>query len=94
MSKLAYLAAALFVVSVPATAQIIFQDTPDQAAKSVKTAKPSRDDSDKLECRSQDTLGSRLEAHQVCLTKEQWSANEREAKQHVHDMQVLGLQSH
>ena len=95
MSKLAYLGAALVIASVPASAQIVLQDTADQVAapKPVKTAKPSKD-SDKLICRSQDTIGSRLDAHQVCLTKEQWAANEQEAKQKVHDMQVIGYVSH
>lgn len=92
MSKLAFLTAALVAISVPAAAQIAFGDT-DQAPKPVKTAKPSKD-SDKLVCRSQDSLGSRLDRKQVCMTKEQWAANEQEAKQKVHDMQVIGLTSH
>jgi hypothetical protein len=97
MLKLAYFGAALVVASVPATAQIVFQDgsatSTAKAPTTVKTAKPSKD-SDKLVCRSQDTLGSRLDAHQVCMTKEQWAANEQEAKQKVHDMQVIGYVSH
>jgi hypothetical protein len=92
MSKLAYLAAALMVVPGPALAQIVFQDAP--AVAPATKAEKSKSDLDKVVCRSQDALGSRLDRHQVCMTKEQWFAAEQEAKNKVHDMQVLGLLSH
>lgn len=91
MSKLAYLIAALLVIPAPALAQIVFQDSPPKAPAKSDTKKS---DVDKLICRSQETIGSRLERHQVCLTQQQWTANEQEAKNKVHDMQVLGLIAH
>ena len=92
MSKFAFITAALLMLPAPALAQIVFDDPlPPQAH-----AKPDKNksDLDKVICRSQDELGSRLERHQVCMTKQQWATNEQEAKNKVHDMQVLGLQSH
>jgi hypothetical protein len=93
MSKFAFIAAVLLAAPSPVLAQIVFDDSPPPPAAPAKSAKV-KSDVDKVECRSQDTLGSRLEAHQVCMTKSQWSAYEQEYKQKVHDMQVLGLQSH
>ena len=92
MSKFAIIAAALLAVPAPAFAQIIFVDdlskfTPTQADK-------AKSDLDKLVCRSQDVLGSRLERHQVCLTKQQWFSYEQEAKQRVQQWQIIGLTSH
>lgn len=89
MSKFVVIAAVLLAVPAPVVAQIIFVDdltkfTPTKADK-------SKSDLDKLECRSQDVLGSRLERHQVCLTKEQWFSYEQEAKQRVYDWQRIGL---
>jgi hypothetical protein len=92
MSKLAYMTAVLMVVPGPALAQIVFQDAP--AIPPPTKAEKSKSDLDKIVCRSQETLGSRLERHQVCLTKEQWLSAEQEAKNKVHDMQTIGLKSH
>ena len=85
MTKLAYITAALMVIPAPALAQIVFDDSPPVAA-SAKGAKP-KSDVDKVECRSQDTLGSRLQPHQVCMTKSQWFAYEQGYKQDVSNMQ-------
>ncbi|NUQ17545.1 MAG: hypothetical protein HOP95_03690 [Sphingomonas sp.] len=92
MSKFVFIAVALLAVPAPLFAQIVFQDdltkfTPTKADK-------NKSDLDKLVCRSQDVLGSRLERHQVCLTKEQWFSYEQEAKQRVYDWQRIGLASH
>ena len=92
MSKFAIIGAALLAVPAPVFAQIIFVDdlskfTPTQSNK-VKS------DLDKVQCRSEDVLGSRLERHQVCLTKEQWYLYEQEAKQRVREWEVIPLTSH
>jgi hypothetical protein len=92
MSKFAIIGAALLAVPAPVFAQIIFVDdlskfTPTQSDK-------AKSDLDKLVCRSQDELGSRLERHQVCLTKQQWFSYEQEAKQRVQQWQIIGLTSH
>lgn len=81
MSKLAFAAAALLVVSGPALAQIVFDDSPPPA----KVAKKS--DVNKLVCRSQETIGSRLQAHQVCMTVDQWRTYEQAYKDQVAEVQ-------
>ena len=91
MSKLAYLAAVLMVVPGPALAQVVFQTAP--VVPPPTKAENGKSDMDKVVCRSQETLGSRLDRQQVCMTKQQWLSAEQEAKNKVHDMQVLGLQS-
>jgi hypothetical protein len=92
MSKLAYLTAVLMVVAGPALAQIATQDAP--AVPPPTKVEKSKSDMDKIVCRSQETLGSRLDRQQICMTKQQWLSAEQEAKNKVHDMQVIGLQSH
>jgi hypothetical protein len=91
MSKLACLTALLLVLPPPALAQIVFQDAP--VVPPPTKAEKSKSDMDKIVCRSQETIGSRLERQQVCLTKQQWLSAEQEAKLKVHDMQVIGLKS-
>jgi hypothetical protein len=91
MSKLACLTALLLVLPAPALAQIVFQDAP--VVPPPTKAEKSKSDMDKIVCRSQETIGSRLERQQVCLTKQQWLSAEQEAKLKVHDMQVIGLKS-
>lgn len=91
MSKLAYLTAALLILPGPALAQIVFQDAPPIAPPT--KADKMKSDTEKVVCRSQDTLGSRLQKHEVCMTKQQWFANEQDAKNKVHDLQVVGLSS-
>jgi hypothetical protein len=83
--------ALLLVLPAPALAQIVFQDAP--VVPPPTKAEKSKSDMDKIVCRSQETIGSRLERQQVCLTKQQWLSAEQEAKLKVHDMQVIGLKS-
>ena len=85
--KLNCIAAGFLIVSTPAVSQIVFDDSPPPLAAAGKGAK-AKSDVDKVVCRTQDTLGSRLEAHQVCMTKSQWFAYEQENKQHVADIQA------
>lgn len=92
MSKLAYLTAALLVIPAPALAQITFQDSP--AAPPPAKAQTTKSDLDKVVCRSQDTIGSRLERRQVCMTKQQWWTYEQEAKNKVHELQDIGFVAH
>ena len=91
MSKFAFIAAALLVVPAPVLAQIVFEG---DLTKFVPTqADKAKSDLDHLECRSQDVLGSRLERHQVCMTKQQWWTYEQEDKMRVHDWQVIGYRT-
>ena len=92
MSKFALIAAALLAVPAPVFAQIIFVD--DLSKFTQTKSDKSKSDLDKLICRSEDSLGSRLDRHQVCLTKQQWFSYEQEAKQRVQQWQIIGLTSH
>ena len=92
MSKFALITAALLVDPSPLLAQIVFDDSPAPPAAPAKGPR-AKSDVDKVECRMQDTLGSRLQAHQVCKTKSQWFAYEQEYKDKVDQMQRTGLQS-
>jgi invasion protein IalB len=85
MSKYAFITAGLLVISAPALAQIVIQDTPTP----VPTAKNSgvKSDTDKVICRMQETIGSRLQSHQVCLTKQQWWQFEQDNKTKVQEIQ-------
>jgi len=65
MLKSAFLIAAGVAVAVPAAAQTTIQQQPAQAA----TAKS---DVNKLVCKTEETIGSRLAAKKVCLTVQQW----------------------
>ncbi|HEX3422365.1 MAG TPA: hypothetical protein VHS33_03040 [Sphingomicrobium sp.] len=87
MSKVLYVAAALLVVPAPSLAQIVIGDTPAPAA-TTKVA-TTKSDLDKIECRSQDTIGSRLQGHQVCMTKQQWWQAEQDNKRKVEELQDL-----
>ena len=92
MSKTAFITAALMVLPAPLLAQAAPTAPAPQAS-----VKPdlSKSDMDKVVKRSQDEIGSRLERHQVCMTKQQWMTNEQEAKLKVHDLQMMGdAQSH
>ena len=92
MSRFAFIAAALLAVPTPVLAQIVFEG---DLTKFIPTkADKSRSDLDHLECRAQDVLGSRLERHQVCLTKQQWLIYEQEEKQAIHDWRIIPLSSH
>lgn len=86
MSKLALIAAAALFLPAPALAQIVFENAPPPPP--VKDA-GTQSDVNKLICRSQDTLGSRLQAHQVCMTKQQWFQFEQDNKQKAAELQQL-----
>ena len=91
MLKFPLIAAALSAVPFPAIAQIVFQDVPVHVQPS-KIA-PAKSDWDKIECRAEDVLGSRLERRKVCLTKWQWFAFEQEEKQRLQQWQIVGFSS-
>ena len=84
MLKFAYMAAALVLAPMPAFAQIVFDDTPATAAP---TKAVGKSDLDKLVCRVQDTIGSRVQAHKVCLTKQQWFQAEQDEKNKLKELQ-------
>lgn len=50
-------------------------------------------DVNKIICRQQDEIGSRLRHNKVCLTQGQWLEYEAENRQHIREMERLGLSS-
>lgn len=91
MSKFILIAATLLAVPAPVVAQTIFEDGVDVTKFTPTKQDKLKSDWDKVECRTEDTLGSRLDRNRVCLTKWQWWAYEQEAKQRVYDWQRIGL---
>lgn len=94
MSKFILIAAALLSAPAPVFAQIIFDDGVDVTKFTPTKQDKLKSDWDKVECRNQDVLGSRLERHHVCLTKWQWWTYEQETKQWIQSMERLGEASH
>lgn len=86
MSKLAWITAAALLIPAPALAQIVFDDSPPPAAPA--KAANGKSGVDKVICRSQDEIGSRLKTHQVCLTAEQWRTYELDVQHQLSDLQA------
>lgn len=86
MSRLAWITAAVLLMPAPAVAQIVFDDSPPPAVPA-KGAK-AKSDVDKVICRSQDEIGSRLKTHQVCLTLDQWRTYELNVQQQASELQA------
>lgn len=63
--KFAYLLTGLAVVAAPATAQSTIEPRPVQSATAAT-------DVNKIVCKKQQEIGSRLGAKKVCLTVKQW----------------------
>lgn len=80
MLKSVLFIAAGVAVAMPAAAQTTVQPQPAQAA----TAKS---DVNKLICKKQVEIGSRLGAKKVCLTLEQWQARTREDRDQLERVQ-------
>ena len=87
MSKFAFFAATALIVPSPVLAQIVFDDTPPPPQTAQMKNGKAKSDADKVVCQSQDTLGSRLEAHQVCMTVQQWQQYQAENRQKTQDLQ-------
>lgn len=85
MSKYAFVGAGLLVISAPGLAQIVIQDTPTPVVPAKNAS--SKSDLDKVVCRQQETIGSRLEGHQVCMTKQQWWQFEQDNKLKTQEIQ-------
>jgi invasion protein IalB len=79
MSKLAYITAALLAVPAPLVAQ--------QAAPAPAKPPSALTDANKVVCRTQEEIGSRLQQHKVCMTNEQWKAYAQEYKDQVQEIQ-------
>jgi hypothetical protein len=80
MLKSAFLIAAGVAVAVPAVAQTTIQPQPVQTA----TAKS---DVNKLVCKKEEQIGSRLAVKKVCLTVQQWQERATEDRQQLERVQ-------
>jgi hypothetical protein len=82
MSKLVYVAAALLAVPAPLLAQA------QQAAPApAKPQAQAMTDLNKVVCRTQEEIGSRLQNHKVCMTNEQWKVYAQQYKDQVQEIQ-------
>ena len=64
---------------------------PAPAPQSAATAKGKQTDLDKVVCKAQDTLGTRLGARKVCMTVAQWQAYEDDMKDQTRRIQQVPL---
>ncbi|HWJ58867.1 MAG TPA: hypothetical protein VNR68_04400 [Sphingomicrobium sp.] len=78
--SLAFPVIAGLLITSPVPAQITFEDAPP--APAVK-----RLPSDKMVCRTQETVGSRLGSKRVCLTESEWKEQERLTREAVQRIQ-------
>jgi invasion protein IalB len=85
MSKYAFIGAGLLAISAPGLAQIVIQDTPTPVVPAKSAG--AKSDLDKVVCRMQEDIGSRLQSHQVCMTKQQWWQFEQDNKLKVQEIQ-------
>ena len=88
MSKFALITAALLIVPSPVLAQIVFEDSPPPPAAAVNGAK-AKSGLDKVVCRTEDTIGSRVQGHQVCMTVADWAERDKGYKDGARDLQQL-----
>lgn len=68
MLKFVYLAGASLVIAPPAAAQTSSAQAPQIQA----VASPDSSDVNRIVCRKEETVGSRLAAKKVCLTVKEW----------------------
>ena len=91
MSKLAYTVAvvALSIMSSPAPAQIVFDNSaPPPPPAAAKSAKPMTD-LNKVVCRvREEEIGSRLQNHKVCMTNDQWKVYAQQYKDQVREFSL------
>lgn len=76
----------LAMVTPPLAAQ-----TGNSPGVSVQAASQAKEDPlDKIVCRSEETIGSRLKKHKVCATLREWQEQELENRQAAQGMQGVG----
>jgi hypothetical protein len=79
MTKALYLLAATMIAA-PLSAQAAPQAQP-------LPTDPKKSDANKLVCKTEDTIGSRLRAKKVCLTVQQWKEQAAQAREDTERMQ-------
>jgi hypothetical protein len=85
MLKLACIAATLSMMSGSAFAQIVFDNS--APAPSATPNPKAKSDLDKVVCRTQEEIGSRLQNHKVCMTVDQWKVYAQQYKDQVQEVQ-------
>lgn len=83
-----FLAAALLAAAGPALAQTATQAVP-QPVPPANASPTAKNDVNKVVCQEQDTIGSRLQAHKVCMTVSQWKEFQAANRQETETMQGL-----
>lgn len=86
MLKLAALSI-LVAATAPAMAQNAAPATPAAPVQAQK------DPLDKIVCRTEDTLGTRLGAHRVCATLREWHEQEAQNREALEKMQQMNQQN-
>jgi predicted transglutaminase-like cysteine proteinase len=81
MVKFAYVTGVLMLIAAPAAAQA-------PAAQSQQIATTDKSDVNRLVCKTEDTLGSRLSAKKVCLTVQQWKDLAQANREHTEEIQA------
>jgi hypothetical protein len=78
--------ATLLLMPMPALAQIVLQDQPQQTNKSDQ---PNADAKarNRVICQDITDIGSRLSSHRLCMTAEQWRQRQQEDQDAVADSQ-------
>ena len=79
--------AVLLAVAAPAVAQTVAPPSPTAKAEA------KQDPLDKVVCRTEDTLGSRLNAHRVCATLREWKEQEAQNREALEKMQQMNTQN-
>ena len=76
----------LTAVATPALAQ-------SAPPASAPAAEVKKDPLDKVVCRTEDSLGSRLNAHRVCATLREWKEQEAQNREAFEKMQQMNQQN-
>lgn len=88
MTKFAYVIGALILSTSPAAAQT----APTQAAQAVDISSTDESDVNRIVCKKEEKIGSRLGAKKVCLTVKEWqdraSADREETDRVQRDTQL------
>lgn len=82
---LKYLPFVLVAAAVPASAQIV---NPQQQAAQESTTQA--DPLDKVVCRTEETIGSRLKKHKVCATMREWKEQQEASRDELELYQQRG----
>ncbi|HEU5481507.1 MAG TPA: hypothetical protein VFU80_00230 [Sphingomicrobium sp.] len=83
MVKFAHVAGALALIAAPAIAQTAPAGTPK--AQDVQATESS--DANRIVCKKEESLGSRLGAKKVCLTVKEWQELASANREHTEDIQ-------